>query len=93
LVSKESIRLTSESYNDGPRNSINYVGYFFNDINFFSNSPNEKVKGEKERDLDQSNISRALAPKTLQEEIKRIILEKDWVTYQQRAKQFQPQPQ
>ena len=86
LVSKESIRLASESYNDGPRNSINYVVYFCNEINVFSNSPNEQVKWEKERDLDQSNISRALAPKPLQEEIKRIILENERVTYQQRDK-------
>ena len=53
----------------------------------------KKVKWEKERDLDQPNISRALAPKPLQEEIKRRILEKDWVTYQRRDKQVQTQPQ
>jgi hypothetical protein len=93
LVAKEAIRLASESYNDGPRNSINDVGDFCNEINVLSNSPYEQVKWAKERDLDQSYISIALAPKPLQEEIKRRILEKDWATYQRRDKQVQTQPQ
>jgi hypothetical protein len=77
LVAKEAIRLASESYNDGPRNSINYVSDFCDEINVFSNSPNEQVKWAKERDLYQSKISIFLSPRPLKEEINRRILEKD----------------
>jgi hypothetical protein len=39
------------------------MGYFFDEVNVVSDSPNEKFKGEKEKNLDQATISRALAPK------------------------------
>ena len=77
LVAKEAIRLVSESYNHGPRNSINYVDDFCDENNVFSNSPNEQVKWAKERDLYQSKISIFLSPRPLKEEINRRILEKD----------------
>ena len=90
---KELNNNTKFNNSDGPRNSINYVSDFCDEINVFSSSPNEQVKWEKERDLYQSNISISLAHKPLQEEIKRRILEKDYVAYQRRDKQVQPQPQ
>jgi hypothetical protein len=47
LVAQEVARLASEIYNDGPRNSINYVGDIHDMINAISESPNEQVKGVK----------------------------------------------
>jgi len=67
LVAQEAARLASDTHNDGPRKSINYVGDFYDEINVVSKSFDEQVKGEKEMDLDQTTISRALAPKPTQE--------------------------
>jgi hypothetical protein len=50
-------------------------------INNVSNPSNQKVKGVKERGLDSTTIPRTLALRPSQEEIKRRIREKDWVTY------------
>lgn len=77
LFAQQAARLASETYNDGPINSINYVGDFCDEINIVSNSPNEQIKEAKEKEKDQATISRALAPKPTHEEIKRRIQEKD----------------
>jgi hypothetical protein len=51
MVAKEATQLTSDIYNDGPINSINYVGDLFDMINNVSNPSNDKSKGKRRRVL------------------------------------------
>ena len=45
-----------------------------------------------ERIIDPTIIDRELSPNPSQEEVKRIICEKDWVTYECRVNNFKNKP-
>jgi hypothetical protein len=93
MFTMESNVQTSETNKDGSSDSNNCVGEWPNMINNASNLSNDQMKDIKKTSLYSSTIARVLAPKPYQEEIKRRIQEKYWVTYQHRGKQFQQESQ
>ena len=73
----------SEANIDKPNDLNNYVGEW---TSMISNVSNDQTN---ERIIDPTIIDRELSPNPSQEEVKRRICEKDWVTYECRGKQIQ----
>jgi hypothetical protein len=86
LYAKEITQLASEINKEGSSDLNNYVGdgpSMINNVHILAN----------DQSVDQAAIERALTPKPSQEEIRRRIRERDWVTYQRRGKQMHQPPQ